>query len=101
MHLKPIWELLTEVNSKEPRRPLAPPTTHHLMEIFTALLAADPALVLRFAARLLSGHNLGYAFDSMAIQEIVKLTDKILADYKQVLKVPENAANLGNILDVF
>jgi len=101
LELRPVWELLTEVNEMGKRRPLAPSTTHNLMETFTALLPSDPALVLHLGASLLAGKNLGYEFDSMAISEVVKLTDEILADWKQLLLEPANAANLGNILDVF
>jgi hypothetical protein len=101
LELRQAWELLTEVNKPDLRRPLAPSTTHYLMETFTALLPADPAFVLQLSASLLAGKNLGYEFDAMAIGEVVKLTNEVLADWKQLLLEPANAANLGSVLDVF
>jgi hypothetical protein len=65
------------------------------------MLNVDADLILRYAAGLLGGYSFGYQFDSMAVEEIVRLTDTVIADHKEILRIPENAANLGTILDVF
>ena len=71
------------------------------METFRAMLNVDVKQVLRYAAGLLGGYSFGYQFDTMAVDEVVRLTDAVIADHKQILRIPESAANLGAILDVF
>ena len=100
VELEPFWTFLT-VDRPPNRRLFGPSTTHHLMETSRAMLNVDADLILRYAAGLLGGYSFGYQFDSMAVEEIVRLTDTVIADHKEILRIPENAANLGTILDVF
>ncbi len=58
-------------------------------------------MVLDLTASLLTGITLGYEFDSLAISEVVKLTEVVLPDHKDILVKAENAANLGTVLNVF
>jgi hypothetical protein len=101
VELGPLWKILTSPIAPNQRRLLAPQTTHNLMELFSSTLAYDPPRVLQFTSDLLRGHNMGYEFDSMARDEIVKFADAVLADYKNILQDPISASNLGSILDVF
>jgi hypothetical protein len=61
----------------------------------------DPAIVLHLSTSLLAGNNLGYEFDAMAISEVVKLMNEVLADWKQLLLEPAKAAKLASGLDIF
>ncbi len=73
----------------------------HLMEIFNAVVSAEPVKVLMLASTLLNGPRLGYEFDQMAITQVVQLTETLLADHREILRDGQNAARLGDIIDVF
>jgi len=99
--LSPFWDRLAEVNKPERQRPLAPATMQHLMEIFNSLVSAEPVKVLKLASTLLKGPRLGYEFDQMAKDQVVQLAERILADHREMLSDPQNAARLGDIIDIF
>jgi KaiC/GvpD/RAD55 family RecA-like ATPase len=101
VELLPLFKSLCEQSRPEQRRPIAATTTHHLMQTFSRVVAYDPEVVLDLTASLLTGITLGYEFDSLAISEVVKLTEVVLADHKDILAKAENATNLGTVLDVF
>jgi hypothetical protein len=44
---------------------------------------------------------MGYQSDQMAIAEVVRFAEIIMADHKEILKDPANAANFAFILDQF
>jgi KaiC/GvpD/RAD55 family RecA-like ATPase len=97
----PLFSSLCEQSRPQRRRPIAATTTHHIVQTFSLVVAYRPEVVLDLTASLLTGMTLGYEFDSMAIGEVVKLTEIVLADHKDILSKAENAANLGTVLDVF
>jgi hypothetical protein len=97
----PLYSSLCEQNRPKQRRPIAATTTHHIVQTFSVVVSYHPEVVLDLTASLLTGMTLGYEFDSMAIGEVVKLTEVVLADHKDILSKAPNAANLGTILDVF
>jgi KaiC/GvpD/RAD55 family RecA-like ATPase len=95
-----LWNAIVSADS-EYRHPIGPSTAHNLMESFNKLFSYDPAHVLKLAARLISGRTFGYEFDSFAIREFVKFSEKLLADYKDLLRESTNALYFAEILDVF
>jgi len=99
--LETIWRLLLGPIGPQHKGVLPAQTTHHLMELFRSTVAYDPPRVLQLAADLFKGFNMGYQSDQMAIGEIVQFAETILADHKEILKDPSNAANLASILDQF
>jgi hypothetical protein len=100
--LKPLLELITVRSEIPGAHYLAPRTAHHLMETMNVLLAIDPASILHFAAAVCRASSaLSYQFDSMAIGEMVKLVEHVLADHKQILRDTQAANALGEILDIF
>jgi len=101
VELTPLFNSLCEQSRPEQRRPIAASTTHYIMQTFSEVVSYHPEVVLDLTASLLTGITLGYEFDSLAISEVVKLTEVVLADHKDILAKAENAANLGTVLDVF
>jgi hypothetical protein len=99
--LDSIWQLLLGPIGPNHRGLLPAPTTHHLVELFRTTVSYDPARVLQLTADLFKGFNMGYQSDQMAIAEVVRFAEIILADHKEILKDPTNAANLAFILDQF
>jgi hypothetical protein len=101
VELMPLFKSLCEQSRPEQRRPIAASTTHYIMQTFSRVVSYHPETVLDLTASLLTGFTFGYEFDSLAISEVVKLTEVVLADHKDILAEAENAANLGTVLDVF
>jgi len=97
----PLFKSLCKQSRSEQRRPIAASTTHYIMQTFSSVVSYHPEVVLDLTASLLTGFTFGYEFDSLAIGEVVKLTEVVLPDHKDILAKPENAANLGTVLDVF
>ena len=99
--LDSIWKLLLGPIGPNHRGLLPAPTTHHLVELFRTTVSYDPARVLQLTADLFKGSNMGYQSDEMAIAEVVRFAEIIMADHKEILKDPTNAANLAFVLDQF
>lgn len=99
--LDPIWELLLGPIGPQHKGLLPAQTTHHLVELFRTTVPYDPPRVLQLTANLFKGFNMGYQSDQMAITEVVRFAEIILADHKDILKEPTHAANLAFILDQF
>lgn len=95
-----LWNAIVNLDSNY-RHPIGPSTAHNLMESFNKLLSYDMARVLRLTARLITGRTFGYQFDSFAITEFVKFSEKVLADHREVLGESVNALYFAEILDVF
>ena len=71
------------------------------MESSNRLLPSNPENVVKLAWRLITGRTLGYQFDQMAFGEFVGFSEKMLADYKTVLREEVDAIRFGECLDVF
>ena len=99
--LEPLWKLLLGAIGPQLKGILPASTTHHLMELFRTVVSYDPPRVLQLATNLFKGCNMGYQSDQMAIGEIVRFTEIVLADHKGILKDSANASNLAYILDQF
>jgi hypothetical protein len=99
--LKPLLALLARGPHESAHR-LLPHAAHYLLETLNSVLKFDPADVIKLAAEICSaGSQFNYEFDQMAVGEIVKLVDRMLADYKSVLQEREVADSVGSILDIF
>lgn len=99
--LKPVITLLARGPSKSPHR-LLPHTAHYLLETLNGVLKYDPADVIKLGADICrAGSQFNYQFDQMAISEIVKLVEKMLADHMPLLRERDVADSVGSILDIF
>ena len=102
--LKSIVELLTSRAELPGPHHLAPHTAHYLMETMNEVLPFDPSGQpdWRRGSYLHSSFydELSIRFDGCS-RQTVKLVDKILADYKDLLRDNGAASALGAILDIF
>jgi hypothetical protein len=82
--------------------PLAP-ATHYLVETLEYVLAAEPELVLLSLREIvtLGGHAGGYQDETLAIDAIVRILERYLANHRGILQRPEYLAALHELLDVF
>jgi hypothetical protein len=68
------------------------------MQILNGVLAIDPEGVIEMAWEVIvSGRPHGFNLDSLAIEEVVKITESILADYRLQAR---NEATLGQIFEI-
>ena len=56
-------------------------------------MPTDPSFVLALTSDLLKAHNFGYAYDPLARDEVIKLVNTVLADYRGVLREPAAAVH--------
>jgi hypothetical protein len=100
--LKPLIEQLTSRRPPNSQHLLAPHTAHYLMQTLNGVLAFDPAAVIECAnAVCRAAKILKYQFDPLAVEEMVKLVEHVLADHREVLRETATANALGEMLDTF
>lgn len=102
LEIKPILTLILEESKKSSSPTVFAPTAHHFMELISGVLSYDVSGVLKMAADLLKvSESSNYNLDSMAMSEVVKLTEATLADHRSDLQNNENITNLLRLLDSF
>ena len=78
-------------------------TAHYFMQLLTSFLSCNPKEVLHLAERVAkSSERFGYTLDSLAVDDVVKLVEIVLADYRHVVRDDEDCLkDLLNLLDLF
>jgi hypothetical protein len=97
---KPILTRVVEFASTPDVGVLAPSTAQHIMEILNGFIGIDPPGVLKMAWQI-TQRSPGYKFDALAIAEVVKLVEAILADHRNQMREPESLQHLLELLDIF
>ena len=78
------------------------PTAHQFMELLTSFLKCDPREVLRLAASVArSSQQTGFNLDSLAVAEVVKFVEIVLADHRSEVREGQALEDLLNLLDIF
>ncbi|PZR29159.1 MAG: hypothetical protein DI535_03860 [Citrobacter freundii] len=76
-------------------------TAHYLMQTLNQALSYDPKNILSMVAEITRySAQVGYTFDSYSIREIVSLTQKLLADHRDILMEEQPFGDLLSILDI-
>lgn len=66
------------------------------------MLQYDPARILGIAAEVVTfSRRFNYNLDSLAMAEIVKLVESVLADYREAVQDDSSVKSLLTILDAF
>ena len=100
--VKPLLEQVLAFALDKENGVMFAPTAHHFMELLNGVLKYDPKGVLHMAAGVAkSSKPSGYNLDSLAIREVVKLVEAILADYRDEVRDGESLRDLLNLLDIF
>ncbi len=78
-------------------------TAHDFVKLLTSFLICNPKEVLHLAERVArSSERFGYNLDSLAVEDVVKLVEIVLADYRHVVRDDEDfLKSLLNLLDLF
>ncbi|WP_407915193.1 hypothetical protein [Kitasatospora sp. NE20-6] len=76
---------------------------HHLVQVYEHVLDQRPQQGLIGVRDILTktGTQSGYTADSLAVATCVRFAERILADHRDILKVPENLTALREICDIF
>ena len=84
-----------------------PHTAYHLIQTFNHLLPCDPREIFLLAANsICSSPKAGFQHESLAVSEVVKLIERVLADHRDLFKPgnrsdSECLAALLEVLDLF
>ena len=77
-------------------------TAYHFMQLLNGVISYDVSGVLSMAADLVAvSEAASFNLDSMAMSEVVSLTEIVLTDHRSVLKNNDNIKNLLRLLDSF
>lgn len=77
-------------------------TAHYFMEILSGVVKYDPRTALTMANSVTKlSIDTGYALDSLAIREVVVLTEKLLVDHRDLLIEDEPFNQLVELLEVY
>jgi hypothetical protein len=102
VELQPVIELLTLPSIASRKHHLPPNTAQNLMQTFNTVLDYDPIAVIKYAAAVCrAARGSGYPYDPMAIAQLVKLVERVLADHKDLLRDTSTANAVGEMLDIF
>jgi hypothetical protein len=100
--IKPLLELVATSPLSTKDHLLLPQTAHYLMQTFNEVLPFDPVAVITYAAAVCrASTQFSYQYDPMAIDEMTKLVERVLADHKDVLRNPAAASAISEMLDTF
>ena len=76
-------------------------TAHYLMQTLNSTISFDPKSILYMVAQVTRySMQVGYTFDTYAIREIVSLTEKLLADHRDILMQQDSFQDLISILEI-
>ncbi|AZB10699.1 ATP-binding protein [Chryseobacterium sp. G0162] len=74
----------------------------YLMQMINSLFELDPQNMLSFTESIVCSSSIsGFTNDYSMLKEIIKMTEAILTDYRELLDQKENFNNLISILDYF
>ncbi|HZH29204.1 MAG TPA: hypothetical protein VEY11_00300 [Pyrinomonadaceae bacterium] len=100
--IKPLLEqVLAFTRSKENGLMFAP-TAHYFMKLLNGVLQYDPRGVLHLATGVAeSSEPRGYNLDPMAVKEVVRLVEVVLADFRYEVNDGQPLQDLMSLLDIF
>ncbi len=77
-------------------------TAHYFMQLLTSFMTCNPKEVLHLAEGVArSSERFGYNLDSLAVEEVVKFVEIILADHREEVRDGQGLEDLLNLLDIF
>ena len=77
-------------------------TAHYFMELLTSFLSCNPKEVLHLAEGVArSSERFGYNLDALAVEDVVKFVEIVLADHRNEVRDGQGLEDLLNLLDLF
>lgn len=100
--IKPLVEKILHYSSQTTENGIMlAHTAHYLMQTLNSTISFDPKAILSMVAEVTRySMQVGYTFDTYAIREIVSLTEKLLADHRDILMQQDSFRDLVAILEI-
>lgn len=77
-------------------------TAHYFIQSLNKVLSYDPKDILKMISTITKlAASTGYTFDSLAIREMVNITEKLFADHRDLLLQDDSFTNLIDLLDLY
>ncbi|MEO5991533.1 MAG: hypothetical protein ABIP68_07850 [Ferruginibacter sp.] len=100
--IKPILNFIVEESINIESGFMVAHTGYYFMQILNSMMHADPEYILSIASKIVKcAAASGFTYDPSTLGEVVKLTEKILADHKELLSNKEHFDSLITMLDLF
>ncbi|MGQ7856598.1 hypothetical protein ACUN24_20365 [Pedobacter sp. WC2501] len=100
--VKPLLERILEISSGLVGGLIQAHTAHYFIEIMAEALKFDAAFSLSSITRITQmTAGTAYSFDRSAIQEVVRFTEKLLVDHKNMLADPEAFTQIMALLTIY
>lgn len=102
MAVRPILEAVVNFVSAEESQGMVPRTAHHFVEMMNEVLPYEPRETLAMTRTIAGAAGThGYHLDSLAVGEVVKLVETLLADHRHLLLEADALDDLLTLLDQF
>ena len=100
--VKPLMKQVIDFALDRKKGVMVAPTAYHFMQLLTNFLSCNPKEVLHFAVGVArSSEPSGYSRDSLAVEDVVKFVEIVLADHRNEVREGQALEDLLNLLDVF
>ena len=100
--VKPLMEDIIDFALDPENGVMFAPTAYYFMQLLTSFLSCNPKEVLHLAEGVArSSERFGYNLDALAVEDVVKLVEIVLADHRNEVRDGEGLADLLNLLDIF
>ena len=100
--VKPLMEQVIDFALDPESGVMLAQTAHYFMELLTSFLSCNPKEILGLAGGVVkSSERFGYNLDSLAVKDVVKLVEIVLADHRNEVRDGEGLDDLLNLLDIF
>ena len=101
--VKPLMEQVVAFAQDHEKGVMFAPTAHYFIQLLMSFLSYNPKEVLHLAERVVrASEQFGYTLDALAVMDVVKFVEIVLADYRHEIKDDEDCLeDLLNLLDMF
>ncbi len=101
--VKPVMEQVIDFADAPDTGVMFASTAHDFMQVLHSFLRCNPKEVLHLAERVArSSERFGYNLDPLAVEDVVKLVEIVLADHRDEVRDDEDCLkSLLNLLDLF
>ena len=100
--VKPLMKQVIYFAADQENGLMFAPTAYRFMRLLTSFLSCNPTEVLHLAAGVArSSERFGYNLDALAVQDVVKFVEIVLADHRNEVREGQALEDLLNLLDIF
>ena len=100
--VKPVMEKVIALSQDRESGVMLAKTAGYFIRTLTSFLTCNPKEVLHLAEGVArSSKGSGYNFDSLAVKDVVKFVEIVLADHRDEVRDGEGLKDLLNLLDIF